>query len=158
GAGRGSRLARVFAVHAGRSAAGLRVVPEETAGGVGHRVAAVVGVAAALVAGPEAVLGLVGLREPLVPIRAVAAGGVEIVQQDELFGHAVLVRRHLFAEHDERRVGVAFGDIAEHLVVRPVFLHYEDDVLDRGGFAGTAGDGYSAGVARCFALLFRSRA
>jgi len=33
------------------------------------------------------------------PIGAVAAGSVEVIEQHELFGHAVLVRRDGGAEH-----------------------------------------------------------
>src|SRR5262245_56349382 len=42
----------------------------------------------------------------------------------------MMVRRHIGAELDEARIAIALRDIAEHLVVRAVFLDDIEDVLD----------------------------
>ena len=65
------------------------------------------------------------------PVGAVAAGGIEVVEQHELLGQPVLVRRHVFAEHHQRRIAVALLHVAQHLIVGAVLLDDEDHVLDQ---------------------------
>jgi hypothetical protein len=45
-----------------------------------------------------------------------------MIQQDEFPCQLVVIGRHLLAEHDQRRIPVAFFDVAEHLVVGTVLL------------------------------------
>lgn len=64
----------------------------------GDRVRSVKGITAAFVAGVKRISDFIGLCHPLVAVGAVAAGGVEVVQHDELIGEAMLVRRDAFAD------------------------------------------------------------
>ena len=63
-------------------------------------------------------------------IRAHVAVHVEIVEQHELPRQRVLVGRDLLAEEDEVGRAVTLFDVAQDLVVRPVFLDYIDHVVD----------------------------
>ena len=74
---------------------------------------------------------LIRLRHPLMAIGGVPAGGIEIIQQHKLLGQAVLVRGNGFPEHGERWISVAFGNVAEHLVIRAVLFDDVDNVLER---------------------------
>jgi hypothetical protein len=59
----------------------------------------------------------------------------------------VLVRRHVLAVLLQRRVAVAFGDVTEELVVGPVVLDDQEDVLDRRRVAEPLRDRYRLLVA-----------
>jgi len=63
-------------------------------------------------------------------IEADRAASVEIVEQHVLLGQGVVIRSDLTAVEDQLGVPIAFGDIAEDLVVGAVFLDDEEDVLD----------------------------
>ncbi len=73
------------------------------------------------------------------PVGAVAAGGVEIVEQHELLGEKVLVGGDILTEHHQRWVAVAARHVAEDLVVGAVLLDDVDDVLDERRVARTHG-------------------
>src|SRR5688572_32019577 len=60
---------------------------------------------------------------------------VKVVEQDELTRKLVVVRRDLFREQTKRGIAIAFGHIAEHLVVSAVFFDDVKAILDGGGFA-----------------------
>ena len=55
--------------------------------------------------------------------------------------HLVLVGRDLGPEDAQGRIAVAFGDVAEDLVVGPVLLDDVDDVLEDGRLADPFRDG-----------------
>ncbi len=57
----------------------------------------------------------------------------------------MMVRRQLLREETELRFAVAFGHVAEHLIVGAVLLHNVDDVLDRRFVADLLGDGVVIG-------------
>ena len=121
---------------------GEDVVPEETGGGVGHSVAAGVGIAAR----PAAerlfeIVGGVGFVGPLMAVGTAHAAAVEVVEQHELFGHLVLVWRDFAAEQDEAGVAFAGFDVAEDLIVRAIFFDDVDDVLEDRRLAVALGDG-----------------
>ena len=119
----------VLAVAAiGQAVAGAGV-PEVARRGVGEVAVVVVVDARAARVGqgpvPGDVVGVVRHRRPGVAVGRDVAVAVEVVEQDELLGQLVVVGRDLAAEHHQRRVAVAPGDVAEDLVVGPVLL---DDV------------------------------
>ena len=110
-------------------------VPEIARGGVGQ-VAVVVVVdsgPARVGQGPVAgdVIGVVGHRRPGMAVGRDVPVAVQVVQQHELLGQLVMVGRHVAAEHHQRRVAVAPGQVAEDLVVGAVLLDDVEDVLDR---------------------------
>ena len=93
---------------------GQRVVPDETAAGIGHRVAAPVRIAPR----PAAerffdVVGDVRLVRPLVAVGAEHAAAIEVVEQHEIIDELVMVRRDIAAI--DAQLGVAFAplDVAE---------------------------------------------
>jgi hypothetical protein len=55
---------------------------------------------------------------------------MEVVEQNELLGQRVVVRRHLAPVHQQRRIPPPALDVREHLVVRPVLFDQQEDVLD----------------------------
>ena len=83
--------------------------------------------------GPRALreVGRVGRRRPGLAILRHFAAAVEVVEQDELLGQRVLVRRDVAAEQRQARIAVALLQIAEHLIVGAVLFHDEEHVLDR---------------------------
>ena len=76
-------------------------------------------------------LGRVGRRRPGLAVLRDFAAAVEVVEQHELLGERVLVRRDVAAEERQARIAVALLQIAEHLIVGAVLFHDEEDVLDR---------------------------
>src|SRR5262249_50589023 len=129
-AGRG-RL--VLAVVRRGAAGGLDGVPDEAAALVGKGVPTRVRVATR--PGARRVLRLVvvvvTLNQPLVAVRGQHAAVVEVVEQRERVGQAVLVRRHGRPIRVVRRAAVALRQITEDLVVGAVLLDDQEDVLDR---------------------------
>ena len=78
-------------------------------------------------------------------VRAHVGIDVKIIEQDEFARELVVVRRDAFAEQDQRRIAVTFLHIAQNLIVRPIFLHDVDDVLDGRGRSRPVRDGAGAG-------------
>src|SRR5690349_5679967 len=57
---------------------------------------------------------------------------VEVVEQDELLGESMMIRRYLAPELHQARVSVALSQFAQELIVGPVFLDDVEDVLEDG--------------------------
>ena len=55
---------------------------------------------------------------------------VEVVEEDETLRQRVSVGGDVAAEQRERRIAVALGEIAEHLIVGAVLADHVEDVLD----------------------------
>ena len=64
------------------------------------------------------------------PVGAQDAAAIEVVEQRELAGQGVQVRRDLLSEHHQLGLSPALFDIAEDLIVGAVFLDDVDDVLE----------------------------
>ena len=76
-----------------------RIVPEEPAGGIGQRVAAVERIAAREAAERFfQVVGHIGFDGPLMAVGTEHAAAIEVVEQRELVDQLVMVRRHFLAE------------------------------------------------------------
>ena len=134
------QAACVFAVHLDGPAARACEVPEKARAGVGDRIGAVEGITSSDVARPQGVARLARLRHPLVAVPGISAGGVEVVEENELGGELAVIGRDVFTEHDERRIAVASGEISKQLIVGAVLLDDVHDVLDERGIAGAPGD------------------
>ncbi len=76
-------------------------------------------------------IGRVGRRRPGLAVLRHFAAAIQVVEQHELLGQRVLVRRDVAAEQRQARIAVALLEIAEHLIVGAVLFHDEQDVLDR---------------------------
>ena len=97
--------------------------------------------------GPLDEVGGISAHRPFVSVGADLAVDVEVVEQHELAGQGVVVGRDGLGEEAKVRVAVAFGHVAEDLVVGAVFLDDVDDILDRRGIADLGGDRVSgAGI------------
>ena len=55
---------------------------------------------------------------------------IEVIEEDELIGKFVMIGRDLLAEDGKRGIAIAFADVAQDLIVGPVFLDDVDDVFD----------------------------
>ena len=121
-----------------------RRLPEEAGGRHHQRVGHVVGVAARRSGeGAFHVVADKALHQPLVAVEADGAAGVEVVEQHVAFGQRVVVGRDVAAVHGELGVAVTLADIAEDLIVGPVLLDDEEDMLDaQGGQVGDASGGF----------------
>ena len=93
-------------------------------------------------------VGGVGPHAPLVAIGADFALDVEVVEENELPGEGMMVRRHPFREQAERWVAVPLRHVAEDLIVGPVLLDDVDDVLNRARGAGEERDRVAVEVSR----------
>jgi len=123
----------------------------------GHGVLAVFRIAAAAITWPVRVIGFAGLRDPLVPVGAIAAIGIEVVEQHEFTCQLALIGNDLVAEQVDGRISVTFLQIAEHLIVRAVLLDDVHHVFDRGGIARRDGNRqWSRGADTLYGLLRRS--
>jgi hypothetical protein len=90
----------------------------------------------------------VSAHGPLVTVGADGGFRVKIVEQDEVTGQLMLVRRHFFREQTEVRVAVAFLHVAQDLIVRAVLLDDVEDIFDGARVAGRqAESGLSLGRA-----------
>ena len=126
---------------------GQDVVPEEAGWGVGHGVAARVGVAAREAAeGFFEVVGDIGFVGPLVAVGAEDAAAVEVVEQHELFGQLVVVGRDLAAEDAQVGSPSPCFDVAEDLIVGAVLFDDVEDVLEDGRLAVPLGNRARLGV------------
>ena len=85
-------------------------------------------------------VGGIGAHRPFVAVGADLAVDVEVVEQHELAGQGVMVGRDRLGEQAEVRVAVAFGHVAEDLVVGAVLLDDVDDILDRRRVADLGGN------------------
>src|SRR5262249_3742420 len=85
-------------------------------------------------------VGSVGRRAPGMTILRNLAVAVEVIEQYELLGDRVVIRRDFAAEENQAGVAVALGDIAENLDVRAILLDDVEDVLDGGTHAGIGGN------------------
>lgn len=139
------QAAGVFAVDLDGLAVFESEIPDGAAAGDADRIGAIEGVTAALVAGPHGVGDFIGLGEPLVAIGTVAAGGVKVIEENELAGEGMVVGCDSFAEHGEGGITVAFFEIAEDLIVGSVFLDDVDDVFDEAGVTGAFRNGLGDG-------------
>ena len=68
------------------------------------------------------------------------AGAVGVVQEDKVFNKAMLIGGKFFAEDTERWIAIAGRNIAEHLIVSPIFFNDIDYVLDLARLADALGD------------------
>jgi hypothetical protein len=90
-------------------------------------------------------LGRVRRRRPGLSVLRDFTAAIEVVEQHELLGERVLVRRHVASEERQAGIAVALLQITEHLIVGPVLFHDEEHVRDRrrlsdrGGNNGVAG-------------------
>src|SRR5262249_22163416 len=94
------------------------------------------------------VIGVVGHCGPWMSVGRDVPIAVQVVEQDELVGQLVVVRRDLLAAHHEALVAVAAGNVAENLVVSAVFVDDVQDVLDGRAFPRLRGNGRLAGAGR----------
>ena len=140
------------------------VVPDETGGRVGQGVDFVLAHAVGVAPGPAGerlldVVGPEGRRRPLVAVGAEDRAAIGVVEEDELADELVLVGRHLLAEDAQGRVAVAFGDVAEDLVVGAVLLDDVDHVLEDARLADALGHGpgrlVGRAAGRAWAILSR---
>ena len=131
------RRRRILAKHTDLFPFGLRAFPQEPTARVGQGVASLGRIRTAIIQRPHWVLGFVCRHEPLVPVRGVAAGGEEMVEQHILIGERVGVRRNIPPVHGERRVTGPLANIAKYLIVGAVFLHDEHHVIDQTRLART---------------------
>ena len=138
-----------FPIAAEAHARGDRPIPEVAAGGAGGGVEAPLGGIGKLLAAVVAVgkgplpldeVGGVGPHAPLVAVGADFALDVEVVEEDELPGEGMMVRRDALGEQAERRVAVPLRHVAEDLIVGPVFLDDIDHVGDGTGSSGEERD------------------
>ena len=107
----------------------------------------IVGVLFASIADGPGFFDIIGDGSRVGPDVAVAgdiATIVEIVEDAELASESVLIGRDVFAVHDERRIAVGGGDIAEDLIVGTIFLDDVDDVMN---FLFTGGEADFVGIA-----------
>ena len=81
------------------------------------------------------IIGRIGGRAPFVAVGTDFAVDVEIVQEHELPGQGVMIGRDALRKDAKVRIAVALADVAEYLVVGPVFLDDIDAMLDRAGLA-----------------------
>lgn len=72
------------------------------------------------------------------PVGADLGVGVRVVEDTEAPRDGMEIRRHARVEECERRIAVGTGEIAEDLIVRPVFLDDVDDVFERAARAHDA--------------------
>ena len=130
---------RVFAEDGDRLLHALRGLPQEATAGVGEWVLALAGIAASIIERPVRIFRLVGLREPLVTVGAVATTREEVIERHELLGKRVRVGRHVAAVHHELWVTSTAAERTEYLVVGAVFADDEDNVLDGARLARALG-------------------
>ncbi len=110
------------------------VVPNKTRRGIDERIAAAV---TARPAG-EAALHVIrdhGGISPFMAIGAQDAAAVSVIQQHKIADELVFIRRHALAELNEVGIAVAFGHVAENLVVGTIFLDDVNDVLEHARLA-----------------------
>src|ERR1039458_4094237 len=118
-----------------------RVVPDESSGRIGERVAAgFPETAARITARPtrERTLDVFGGEAavgPLVSVRAQDAGTIGVVEQGEFADEFMFIGRHALAEIAERGVAGARFYVAKNLVVGAVFLDDVEDVLEHARLA-----------------------
>ncbi len=65
------------------------------------------------------------------PVARHLAAVVEVVEDAELPGQFMFVRRNLLAIHHQRRIAIALRNVAKDLIVSAVFLDDVDDVMNR---------------------------
>ena len=124
------RRRRVLAEDRDRLAFRLRRFPQEPARRIRERIDSLRRIAAAQIERPHRILGLASLREPVVPVGRIAARREEMVEQHELLGERMRVRRDVAPVLHERAVARPLADVAEHLVVGAVLAHDVDDMID----------------------------
>ena len=104
---------------------GFRVVPQEVAGSVEHRICIVARIA--VFVDP---IARISLRTPTMAQCRLIAGRVVIVQKNIGLGERVVIGSHVTSELHQGRVSVSARDVAEHLVIGSVFLDDVEDVAD----------------------------
>src|SRR5262249_14663077 len=75
--------------------------------------------------------GRVGRGRPGLTVLRYFTAAIQVVEQHELLGQRVLVRRDIPPEERQGRIAVPLFQIAVHLVVSAVLFHDEQDVLYR---------------------------
>ena len=97
----------------------------------------------AIAEGPEFLheVSRVGTHGPFVAVGADFAFDIEVIEQDEVAGEFVMIRRDAFGEETEFGIAVALRQVAEDLVVGAVFLDDIEAVFDRAGGTDAGGDG-----------------
>src|SRR5262245_29235628 len=63
-------------------------------------------------------------------VRAENTRAVAIIEQDKFANYFVLIGRKAFAENAKRRIAVALSDIAEYLIVSPIFLNNVNNMFE----------------------------
>ena len=151
GAGVVGRLAVAdkFAVAAVADAGLPGTIPEVAAGGRGEvevafggvRILLVLVVAVGQRPGFFDEVAGIGTHRPFVPVGADFALDVEIIEQDELAGQFMVVRRDALGKKTERRIAIALRKIPENLIVGPVLFDDVEAILDRRRTAEAARNG-----------------
>ncbi len=120
-----------LAIVAGRLARVQQVRPEETGALVAENVLLGVVAADVLAGAGLGVFRVVALHQPVVTLGRVGSDVIGVVVEAELPGQRVLVGRDRLAELGEGRITVALRHVAVDLVIGPVLLDQQEDVLDR---------------------------
>ena len=147
GIGRRSPVGDPFAVAAIAHPLGGGLVPEIAAGRPGDFIEGTFGgiwdaAVAPIAQGPDPLDEIRGIcpHRPLVAVGADLTLDVKVVEEHELSGQSVVVRRDGLGEQADVGFAVAFFHVAEYLVVGAVFLDDVDDILDRRRVADLGGD------------------
>ncbi len=107
----------------------------------------IVGVLAAPIPDRPGLRNVIGNRSgirPHMPVPGNISAVVKIVKNPELASQPVLIGGDLLAVHYQRGVAICARQIAENLIIRPVFLNNVNHVMD---FVFTAGERHAVAVA-----------
>ena len=87
----------------------------------------------AIIGGPQLFIEIGGVARvgPRMTVHTDLGIAVQIIDQEKLFGQAVLVGRHRTSENGESRVAVALWQVPKNLIVGAVLLDDINDMLDR---------------------------
>src|SRR6202000_2795871 len=68
-------------------------------------------------------ISCVGCHAPVVAVGTYLGINIKIIYQSKLVGNRVFIGRYFVAKNTKRSISIAFGDIAENLVVSAVFFY-----------------------------------
>ena len=85
-------------------------------------------------------IGGIGAHGPLVAIGADFTLDVKVVEQHKVARQPVVVGSDALVEQAKARVAIAFGQVAEDLIVGAIFLDDVNAILDRSGLTHFNGD------------------
>src|SRR5437773_5740241 len=92
-------------------------------------------------------VGRIGAHRPLVTIGRHLAVAVKIIQEDELAHQLMVIGRDSLAHETQAGIAVAGGDVAEHLIISPIFFNDVNAMFDRTWIAYFPRDGIVIGGA-----------